>query len=192
MLSTLKGIILKKAFNQSLEIFITKGNKIFGVNPLCGSRTFAELARKKIIKVDTRNSNKLDFIITRDETERLISAYNKKIIANDDWKKLALRWSSYLKFKMSFNDYLKALILMKKNNIFIDKHFKPCTEDNANELIEISNSSRLEELIGLEENYLKNNKTKSSKDVAGNEAININNIDNEGKLLLDEYFGLYK
>lgn len=119
----IKEKIASRLFGQENDFFLLNNGVILEINSLCGTRTFTKFGYLDGIK--RVRPQKADFTIVRDEKERLLSAYNKKIIVNDDWKKSLLRLSTGLKYQMEFTKFMQILIERKDRHLFIDKHFRP-------------------------------------------------------------------
>jgi hypothetical protein len=116
---------LNLLFNQENDHFKSSDGIVVEVNSLCGSRSFVAFGHLDGFK--RIKPQRADITIIRDESLRLLSAFNKKIVARDDWRKTALRRSIGINRTMDFNDFIEHLIERKLKEKFIDKHFKPCT-----------------------------------------------------------------
>lgn len=153
--------IYRLIFNQDNDYYLLKDGKILEINSLCATRTFKKFSKfddAKLVK-----PCKADYTIVRSENDRLLSAYNKKIVAKDDWKKIILRASLGVYGQISFIDFINRLIYLKKNSKFIDKHFRPCFA--SGEKVSLKNVAQHAKLAEQVKQTINQN-VKSSKDVA--------------------------
>ena len=124
-MKVLNRLFQKLLFNDGLEYYKTRSGAFIGVNALCASRTLKALCSLGELTAVSK-VEKIDICIYRSEEKRILSAYNKKVLSNNDWKKIILRKLNNLYFGMEFNEFLEVLIERKKRGMFIDKHFAPC------------------------------------------------------------------
>jgi len=100
------------------------------VPPLCMSRTFKKLAKIGAVltvqqgKVHVENYRGV-LVMTRSETSRCLSAYNKKVRSCLGIKKRLLLHSTGLNKNMSFEEVLQTLLKRFKEGLWVDKHFCP-------------------------------------------------------------------
>lgn len=112
------------------------------------------------------------FALWRPEIDRLISAYNKKVIpAKKTYRKKLLLSSTGLDFDMTYEEYICRLLSRQLNGLFIDRHFLPQSVLLAPYLNNVP-------VLGLESEELQNIlgsiaqvKIKSSVSVAGMRAV---------------------
>ena len=148
-------------FNQENDHFKSSDGLVVEVNSLCGSRSFVAFGH--LDGFERIKPQRADITIVRDENLRLLSAFNKKIVARDDWRKAALRRSIGINKTMDFKDFVEHIIERKLNERFIDKHFKPCKGTGKKVTIdEIRENSTLSRIF--EHTFMF--RIKSSSDVA--------------------------
>jgi hypothetical protein len=177
-------------FKQHLEKYKAPNGVVVGVNPLCGSRTFEYLAAKGVIR-KVGHETITTLIVVRNEEERILSAYNKKIVSQSDWKKVVLRRLNGMKQGMSFTDFMCVLIRRKSHGYFIDKHFRPCTKQGGS-LMNITDTYFLEKTLGIEEKSLMNTKVKSSESVMPKGVSAKKNLTARESKLFKRYIGSYE
>ena len=123
----------------------------------------------------------------RDEYARLLSAYNKKIIADDDWKKSILRGVVGLRKNMSFEAFVQTLADRKRKALFIDKHFRPCTAvGTVMTLEEVKSDTSLGPLVW----ETLSRKVKSSAEVAAKKPGFKEHLSDSDRRLVSEYLRL--
>jgi hypothetical protein len=185
----LNKALLLLVFNQNIESFISQRGVVVGVNPLCGTRTFLKLTSIDLLSLNKKGLS-LDAVIVRDEYERILSAYNKKVQSRNDFKKDILRQLSGLRFGMSFTQYIVTLIDRKMKGYFIDKHFSPCKTHEKNN-ISIKDSRTVELKLSLPAGYLDALKVKASSDVVSPNLSQKLRMSNDEKQLVTLYLALY-
>ena len=184
------GMIVQKIamlfFSQSNDFFLLRDGTVLEINSLCGTRTFKKYGYLDGIK--RVQQQKADYTIIRDERERLLSAYNKKVISRDDWRKSLLRLSTGIKYQLKFDEFIRVLISRKEKSLFIDKHFKPSSASGKPILIsELGKTPTLKpyvtETIGR--------RAKSSEQVAKKSILYKTNITASEEALITYYIGLF-
>lgn len=120
-----KALIYYAKLKPQVYYFKLINGNIVACPPLCMTQSMFYMASKNIVSFQ-RQANKVDFLITRPEIDKLASGYNKKIVAGKDsiMKQLLLS-STGLNVDNSFEEMLKILIMRRDKNIYIDKHFLP-------------------------------------------------------------------
>lgn len=178
--------LTKHLFKQSNDFFRLKNGLVLEINSLCGTRTFTKFGYLNDIKaVEPQIA---DITIIRDEKERLLSAYNKKIIAKDDWKKFFLRMSIGVDAGIEFSKLIQVLISRKNTGKFIDKHFMPCSATGNPLTIEALKSDKT--LYSLVSKTIER-REKNSLEVSGKNKRFKKKITNEETKLILKYMDLY-
>lgn len=158
---------------QQYYIYSTRYGKTICVPPLCMTQTFSKLEKMGCVyKVKAYDSSSADYLLTRPEIDRLISAYNKKVISRSGIKKRLLLYCAEIPPLVCMRGLIDLLKEKRRRNQWTDKHFKSVRELVPNELW--LNSQHLNISI-LEERCLLTEiigvpslpKEKSSESVAG-------------------------
>ena len=155
--------------------------------PLVMTQTFNRYGRR--IKYDRMNMSMYKaYLLVRSEEERLLSAYNKKVIGvKTDWKKKLLLLANDLSAEMDFTQFLQKLIQNRKEGRFIDRHFVPLKASYTELGIDFATIS-IQELLALYPE-LSDIKIKSSEVVVGK--LRKRNLNLSEKQLINEYLGLW-
>lgn len=176
-------------FSQENDFFELSNGRVIEVNSLCASRTFMKYGVLSGITCVKSKPPVVDITIVRDEYARLLSAYNKKIIADDDWKKSFLRAAVGLRKNMSFESFVQTLVDRKKRALFIDKHFRPCTSVGTAMTLEgVKYDSSLGPLVW----ETLSRKTKSSAEVAAKKTKFKEHLSDSERRLVSDYLRLYE
>lgn len=156
--------------------------------PLVMTQTFNKYGKRIRQSELYTHPNKKKYLLVRSENERLLSAYNKKILGVDtDWRKTLLLHSTRLTPQMSFAQFMRKLIENRKRNLFIDRHFIPLKELYSELTIQTQKTS-IKDFIRLYPN-LKNARVKSTNDVIGKSKKN--ELDEYEQNLISEYLTLW-
>lgn len=171
---------------ESFLVYSYKADTIITA-PLIMTQTFNYYG-KRIKYEELKTFRKRPLLLIRSDEERLLSAYNKKVLGvKTDWKKRLLLLSNGITSEMSFTQYLEKLIINRRKGRFIDRHFVPLKVlyskiDTSVEKITI------QELL-LKYPELANTRLKSSKAVVGNSRkCDLNIYETQ---LVDEYLELW-
>jgi len=122
-LQSIAAIELSKRKPNYMSFFLD--GKIVFAAPLVMTQTLSHIA-KRISNEEAFKNQAEKYILIRSEHERLLSAYNKKIIGcPTDWRKNYLLLSSSLNSSMSFSEFVQQLIYNRMSGLFIDRHFVP-------------------------------------------------------------------
>ena len=160
-------------FRQKNPVFRLPSGSTVSVNSLCGTRTFFYLSRVCDIKF-IGYPKTANFCIIGPESKRLLSAYNKKVLAaNCSFPKQLLLLSTGLKSRISFEELMWILCCRKNRGQFIDRHFKPCYQ-NGQPIMTTQISFFLAE-HGVDQTYL-NIKVKSSFHVSGHDPLFLSDL----------------
>lgn len=104
-------------------LFFSLDNKCFATTPLVMSQSLKSVATELLDPIDGADQY---ILLVRPEEGRLLSAFNKKVLAAKfNIKKRGLLAASGLSFGMSFDEFLQTLIMRRKQGKFIDRHFVP-------------------------------------------------------------------
>lgn len=190
MLNKVNESLQRLLFNQELEFYKTRLNKIVAVNPLCGSRTLHHLSKEGYLS-RSESIPYPHYCVFRDEKKRFLSAYNKKILSSNDWKKIVLRNLNGLALGMSFTDFLLTLLARKKAGKYIDKHFRPCIK-TGRQSISIDDSNALSEALEIPLTLLSNNKFATSREVVDKRFGTLTTLSAADHKLLESYLSLYE
>jgi len=183
---------LNSLFKNENPLYLIKNVGIVEVNALCGTRSFNEACKRlpSEIRLFNGNSDAVEYTIVRDEKHRLVSAYNKKVLAtNTDWRKYILLFANGLSTNIQFVKYIDTLIDAKKSGLIIDKHFRPCTALSNNRI-------ELDQFIEVCDNnsiklYLNENKIRSSSAMLAEKAYRLESLNNDVIKKINLYLGLY-
>ena len=139
------------------------------------------------------NASSRKYTFVRRNELRLISAFNKKVIfRNGSLLKYYLLYSSGLQNVKNFDDYIRILIDRRRNNLFLDRHFRPipafdgsglCIDIDARKDVILANDNELLQVFSI--------KKKSSEEVAGTKSIfKFSECSDHQRDLLKEYIEL--
>jgi len=120
-----KALIYYAKLKPQVYYFKLMNGNIVGCPPLCMTQSMFYMASRNLVSFQ-HQANKVDFLITRPEMDRLVSGYNKKIVAGRSsiMKRLLLATTG-LNVYNSFEEMLEILIIRRDENAYIDKHFLP-------------------------------------------------------------------
>jgi len=179
-------------FRQVNDFFLIN-DIVVEVNSLCGTRTFYSMSKDGLIKTIKTNGKKTetaDITIIRNEEDRMLSAYNKKILGRySDIKKNVLLLESGLFLVSTFDEMLVNLIERYISNKHIDKHFRVCTSTSVN-VIKLEQFFDLSFLGNDVREYMKTTRVKSSSSLVGERALVKNKLTSNQNMLLKNYIGM--
>ena len=188
-----KAAELYFSLKEPVLTFKIKRGLIIHTCPLVMTQTLIYASNVQRIGLKESSSQDTRFLLVRDELDRMLSAYNKKVPpSRTDRNKRFLLRSSGLASHMKFDEFLYVLKERKIRKQFIDRHFIPQVS-----LIKKVNLPPCEKLVLGSDIFKKilgdvaSIKIASSKEVTGVSRITPANLSVSDKMELKEYLALY-